>query len=72
MSSEKLAASASEHFTRRIVLPMAAMITIAIVMVVSFLVVTAEGQNKIAVDVIHAAGRNSLAGKTARNWPQPR
>ena len=50
-------------FTRRIVLPMAGMIIISILMVVGFVLITADGQNRIAVESSTALAKTALQVK---------
>ena len=51
-----------EHFTRRIVFPMAAMIIISIFTVGGFVFMSSSSQNKIAVESSTALAQTALAG----------
>ena len=56
-----------EHFTRRVVLPMAAMIIISIFTVGGFVFMTSSGQNEIAVESSTALAQTALQVKTTRD-----
>jgi diguanylate cyclase (GGDEF)-like protein/PAS domain S-box-containing protein len=59
----KAASFSGEKFTRRVVVPMAGMVILAILLVLGFAVISADGQNRLEVESSTALAETALAVK---------
>lgn len=62
-TGSKAASFSGETFTRRVVMPMAGMVILAILLVLGFAIVSADGQNRLEVESSTALAETALAVK---------